>query len=248
MFLLQKRRMKGTMSVAELLLNLIELQAVDKEIFDCKRQLEEVPTKLKGLDLELETANSNVKKKEVELKSFQLKRKEKEIDLETKENSIKKYQAQLYQVKTNNEYTALEKEIAGLKADKSILEEEILGIFDGVEAAEKGVNEARKVSAEDKKRIDAEKSKVETAKKEIEAKLAEFREKRKTIIPLVDKETLSRYERILNNKDGVAFVPVKGDNCGGCFVHLPPQVINEIRMKEEIVYCERCARMLFMEE
>ncbi|MDD5681153.1 MAG: C4-type zinc ribbon domain-containing protein [Candidatus Omnitrophica bacterium] len=236
------------MSVAELLLNLIKLQAVDKEIFDIKRQLVEIPTRLKILDLELETANSNVKKKEDELKTFQLKRKEKEIDLETKENSIKKMQGQLYQVKTNNEYNALEKEIAGLKADKSVLEEEILGIFDRVEAAEKDVDGAKKAFAEDKKRVDAEKGKVEAAKKEIEAKLIEFQEKRKTIVPMIDKETLSRYDRILNNKDGMALVPVKGDNCGGCFVHLPPQVINEIRMKEEIVYCERCARMLFTEE
>lgn len=236
------------MSVAELLLNLIKLQAVDKEIFDIKRQLVEIPTRLKILDLELETANSNVKKKEEELKNFQLKRKEKEIDLETKENSIKKMQGQLYQVKTNNEYNALEKEIAGLKADKSILEEEILGIFDRVEAAENDVDVAKKAFAEDKKRVDAEKGKVEAAKKEIEAKFVEFQEKRKTIVPMIDKEILSRYDRILNNKDGMALVPVKGDNCGGCFVHLPPQVINEIRMKEEIVYCERCARMLFTEE
>lgn len=236
------------MSVAELLLNLIELQGADKEIFDLKRQLAEIPTRLKSLDLELEAANSGVKKKEEELKAFQLKRKEKEIDLETKENNIKKIQGQLYQVKTNNEYNALEKEIAGLKADKSLLEEEILGIFDRVEAAEKDVAGAKKIFDEDKKRIDAEKGKATITKTEIESKLVEFQEKRKTIVPMIDKETLSRYERILNSKDGMALVPVRGDNCGGCFVHLPPQVINEIRIKEEIIYCERCARMLFTEE
>ena len=85
-------------------------------------------------------------------------------------------------------------------------------------------------------------------KKEIEVKLAEFQEKRKAILPMIDKETLARYERILHGKNGLALVPVRGDNCGGCFVHLPPQVINEIRIKEQIIYCERCARMLFTEE
>ena len=150
-------------------------------------------------------------------------------------------------MKTNNEYNALEKEIGGLKADKSLLEEEILGIFDRIEAAEKELAEAKRAFTEEKKRIDTEKAKLESARKEVEAKAVELEGKRKIILPTIDKETLSRYERILHGKDGMALVPVKGDNCGGCFVHLPPQVINEIRLKEKIIYCERCARMLFTE-
>ena len=236
------------MPVSELLINLIELQTVDKEIFDLKRRFDEIPTRIKSLDLELENANAGVKNKDAELKTIQLKRKEKEIDLETKENSIKKFQGQLYQVKTNNEYNAIEKEIGGMKADKSLLEEEILGIFDKIETAEKNLAESKKVLTEDKKKVDSDKSGIESEKKEIEAKLAEFQERRKTILPMIDKETLARYERILYGKDGLALVPVRGDNCGGCFVHLPPQVINEIRIKERVIYCERCARMLYMEE
>src|SRR3989338_6559440 len=120
---------KETMPITELLNNLIALQEVDKEVYDCKRQLQEIPTTLKSLDFEAEATAAIVREKEDQLKAVQLKRKEKEIDLETKENSIKKFQGQLYQVRTNNEYNALEKEIGGLKADKSLLEEEILGIF-----------------------------------------------------------------------------------------------------------------------
>jgi len=240
-------RDKELMPITELLNNLIALQEVDKEIYDSKRQLHEIPTTLKSFDLEIEAASAAVKKKEDELKAAQLKRKEKEIDLETKENNIKKIQGQLYQVKTNNEYNALEKEIGGLLADKSLLEEEILSIFDRIETAEKEVAEAKKLFSEDKKRIDGEKARLESERKEIETKAAKLEEKRKIILPMIDKETLRRYERILHGKDGMALVPVKGENCGGCFVHLPPQVVNEIKLKEKIIYCERCARMLFIE-
>lgn len=236
------------MSVTELLNNLIALQEIDKEIYGCKRELRELPITLKELDLERDAASASAKKKDEELKVCQLKRKEKEIELETKENSIKKLQGQMYQVKTNNEYNALEMEIAGLRADKSLLEEEIIGIFDRVEAAEKSAADAMKAFDLEKKRIDGEKTNLENARKEIEAKLGEFEEKRKSAIPMIDKETLRRYERVLRGKDGIALVPVKGENCGGCFVHLPPQAVNEIRLKEKIIYCERCARMLFTED
>jgi hypothetical protein len=236
------------MSVAELLHNLKELQLVDKEIYDSKKALVEVPVKLKVLDDELEAANLNVKQKEEKLKNLQLERKTKEGDLEQKEGAIRKLQVQLYQVKTNKEYTTLEKEIAGLKADKSLLEEEILGIFDKIELAENVLNDARAKLNEERKRIDMEKKKINAEKQEIEKNLAGLEEKRNSITPLIDKETLSRYERILYNKDGLALVPIKGENCGGCYMNLPPQIINEVRLKEKIMYCERCARMLFADE
>jgi predicted nucleic acid-binding Zn-ribbon protein len=64
----------------------------------------------------------------------------------------------------------------------------------------------------------------------------------------VDREYLSKYERILHSKDGLAMVNVEHDSCGGCNINLPPQVINEIRMKEELIFCQSCARILYIEE
>jgi predicted nucleic acid-binding Zn-ribbon protein len=236
------------MPVEELLNNLEELQAVDKEIFDFRRQLKEIPARLKALDGEIEVLNSNLKQKEEELKALQIKHKEKEIDLGQKEGNIKKLQVQLYQIKTNKEYTAMEKEIAGSQADKSLLEEEIIFILDEIEEGAKAIDEKKKHSAEEKQRIDADKKRIDSEKQEIEKRLSELGEKRKTIIPLIDRDTLSRYERILQGKDGLALVPVVGENCGGCYVNLPPQIINEIRLKERIMYCERCARMLYIDD
>ena len=86
---------------------------------------------------------------------------------------------QLYQIKTNKEYTALETEIAGFEADKSVLEEEILNIFDQIEAIEKAVSDEKKKLGEDKKRIDGEKKKIDSEKSDIEKRLAESEEKRK---------------------------------------------------------------------
>ncbi|MEA3305862.1 MAG: C4-type zinc ribbon domain-containing protein [Candidatus Omnitrophota bacterium] len=236
------------MPIEKLLNNLIKLQSVDKEIFDLKGRIGEIPEKLRELDSEFETINSGIKKKEDELKGAQLKCKEKEIDLKEKETTIKKYQAQLYQIKTNTEYKALEKEIGGLEADKSVLEECILEVFDEIEKTEEAVRGEKKLLHEEEKRINAAKEGISSEKNRMEKELIGMEEKRKAITPLIDKDTLLKYEKILNNKAGVALVPVKGENCGGCFVYLRPQVINEIRLKENIIYCERCLRMLFLED
>ena len=52
----------------------------------------------------------------------------------------------------------------------------------------------------------------------------------------------------LKGKEGLAMVPVRQNACGGCHLNLPPQVINEIQMKTELVFCESCARILYIEE
>ena len=49
---------------------LIELQALDTEIFDKKKVLDETPEKLKGLDLLLESKTENLKAIEEELKKI----------------------------------------------------------------------------------------------------------------------------------------------------------------------------------
>lgn len=236
------------MSTSELLKNLKELQAIDKEIYGLKKEIREMPEKVKALDREINAANILIKEKEEAAKKLQLKRKEKEIDLEQKEGNIKKLQAQLYQIKTNKEYTAMDHEIAGFKADKSLLEEDILIIFDEIESADNALKTKKKEIEEKAKKIEEDKKILDEKKKNIEIRLAELEKKRKSITPSMEKDTLHRYEKILQNKEGVAFVPVVGENCGGCFVNLPPQIINEIRLKDKIIFCERCARMLYADE
>jgi predicted nucleic acid-binding Zn-ribbon protein len=89
---------------------------------------------------------------------------------------------------------------------------------------------------------------MEASAKEIEASLAKLDEERSALAQNVDREYLSKYERILHSKDGLAMVNVEHDSCGGCNINLPPQVINEIRMKEELIFCQSCARILYIEE
>jgi len=93
-----------------------------------------------------------------------------------------------------------------------------------------------------------EKKKIEASSGEMEAALRKLSAERETLAQKVDKEYLSKYERILHSKDGLAMVSVEHDACGGCNINLPPQVINEIRMKEELIFCQSCARILYIEE
>lgn len=227
---------------------LVELQELDGEIFDKKRMLDLIPGRIKELEEILETKSADLKNLEEESKKLQVKRKEKETDLAAKEETIKKYQTQLFQIKTNKEYTSLEKEIAGIRADNSVLEDEIIALLEQVDEIQKKVLKEKQILEEEKRKITDEKKKIGQEKKTNEAEFNDLSSKRKVFAEKLDKKILSVYERILHNRDGLAMVPIIGGACGGCNMNLPHQIINEAKLRKDLIFCGNCARILYIEE
>ena len=235
------------MAINEQIKGLVELQKVDSEIYHLRKELSSHPEIQKKHEGEFEKKKAGLKVAEEALKVSQLKMKEKEIDLQSKEDKIKKLQGQLFQLKSNKEYSAMEFEINGLKADKSLLEEEILSLLDTVEQARgEAAKEKEKLGQEEKKLKEA----LDALKKisdETNEKLKVLDEKRKIHLPNIDPKLLSQYERILKTREGIALVPVRHNSCSGCHLELPPQTVNEIQRQDKWITCESCARILYWE-
>jgi len=227
---------------------LVELQGLDTHIFRLEDELEAIPQTIKNAEDAFKEKSASLKKLEEGLKALQLKRKEKEGDLDAKEGTIRKYQTQLYQIKTNKEYTALQEEIGRVKADNSIIEEEVIKILDQIDAENKKIQKEKEFLKEEEVRLSEEKKKLGEKSVRIKSELEGLKKQRTELAQKVDKNVLSKYERLVKNRDGLAIVPVSGEACQGCFRVMPPQVINEIRMKKELIFCENCTRILYIEE
>jgi len=234
--------------ITEQLDQILKLQEVDSQLYELKRQKELKPQELNAIKEELVLQEAQAKKAEDDSRAFLLKRKEKELELETRELNIKKLQTQQFQVKTNKEYSAMQQEIEGLRADKSVLEEEVIVLFDKIDAAKTEVEKQKQLLQQQKNKFQSEEKRIHSEIADIEKGLAELEAKRTTITPLIKHLLLANYERILKGKSGLAMAEVRGDACGGCFINLPPQVINEIKMKDKIIYCENCSRILYIKE
>jgi len=225
---------------------LIGLQALDAQIYKMESEKELKPEEISNLKDLLEQKQSGIKDAEEQLKGLQLKHKEKEIMLGTKEEQVKKLQAQLNLIKTNKEYTTMVGEIESHKADNSVLEEEIINFMDSIDETKVRLDQEKQKFTEESKNIDTQVKEIEQQIKFIDAAIVELKKEREELTPLIDKKFLSEYERILVGKDGQAMAEVVNDNCGGCYMQLPPQVINEINMKEKVIYCENCQRILYI--
>ncbi|HQP11016.1 MAG TPA: C4-type zinc ribbon domain-containing protein [Candidatus Omnitrophota bacterium] len=228
---------------------MIELQKIDREIYNLKIDLKEKPAMLADLKAEFESQKVALEELEKKLKAVLVERKEKELELKTREDEIAKANAQLSQIKTNKEYSAKMSEIEHIKADKSIIEEKILVSYDKSDSVAAEVEKERGKVAEEEKKYLAAKKTIEDDIKVIEDRIKVFDSQRKQALPGIDPALLARYEKILKHKEGVAIVPVQGqDSCGGCFMNVTPQQVNAIKMHQELIECEMCSRILYLED
>ena len=226
-----------------------QAQTLDRELYLAEQQVQRVlPEEKERLRQELEMQKRHLLQLEEELKKIQLKQREKEKQLGEKEANIKKFDGQLSQVKTNKEYSALQQEIASLKADNSLLEEEIIKALDSVEAAEVEVRKEKDRLKQVEKEFQTRQNEIAQKEKTLSDTIEMLKKSREEIMRQVAPDARSLYDLIIQKKQGLALVRVNGEICGACQLQLRPQLINEVRLGRELIVCENCSRILYFED
>ena len=234
--------------MAEQLELLKQLQGLDAKLYKFRRQQQDKPRELEQVAARVAAQEAKTKTAEERFKAAQLSQKDKEMELQTREGQVKKLQGQLFQVKTNKEYTAMQREIESLKADNSVLEEDILTLFDAIDQAAKQRQREHALLAEEQQRLQAERARIEQELAAIGEQVAILERERHGMVSTIDPQSLVVYERILDMREGVALVPLMDESCGGCHRRLPPQVVNEVFLKARLVTCESCNRILYCDD
>ncbi|MDD5226685.1 MAG: C4-type zinc ribbon domain-containing protein [Candidatus Omnitrophica bacterium] len=222
-------------------------QQLDSEIHHAHVRLGEIPSERAQLKSELELEKTRLNELEKSLKDIQVKLKDKELELSQKELQIKKFDGQLSQVKTNKEYGALQQEIASLKADNSLLEEGIIHVLDEVDAAKEEARKEKEKLASVTKSFQDRDNEMVAQEKALQDRLAGLKKEREESVAQLPPELGELYNRIALKKQGLALAVVAGEVCAACQMKLRPQLLNEIRLGEQIIVCENCSRILYIE-
>lgn len=235
-------------SVKDQIKKLVDLQKIDAEIYNVNTGLTEKPALIEELKKKFESTKAHLNGLEEKFKSIQLKRKELELEMKAREDEIIKANTQLAQLKTNKEYQIKLNEIASIKADKSIIEEKILLSYDETDAIQAEIGKEKVAVGAGEKQYLARKKEIEDEIKLMEDRLKVLESQRKQQLPGVDRALLNRYEKVLAHKDGLGIVPISGSSCGGCHMNVPTQTINAIKMHDQLVECEICQRIMYLED
>lgn len=237
------------MNLKDEIYKLIQLQCIDSQIYNFKFEKERgIPEQLAKLKNEFDEKKNEFELASAKVKDLQLKKKEKELELATKEENVKKSQGQLFQLKSNREYQAKLTEIASLKADVSLLEEDVIKSLDAIETAEKEIKEKKELFLNEEKRYKEAQQKLNGQLSEIDVKAKGLTEKKEALAKDIDKNILAKYEKLLKTRSGLAIaaVNINSENCGACNMKVTAQKINEIKMYTDLISCENCVRILYL--
>ncbi len=235
-------------SVQNQIKKLVEIQKLDGEIYDLRKEIGEKPKLIEILKNEFEESKARLQELEEKVKTVVVARKEFELELQSKEDVIAKANADLNQLKTNKEYSAKLSEIEGFKADKSQIEEKILRSYDEADAINADIEKEKALVAEREKEYLEKKKVIEDEMRVLEDRVKVLDAQRGEIAPNIDPGVLQQYEKLLEVKEGRGIVPVNGLTCGGCYMNAMPQTVNQIKMRTELIRCEYCARFLYLED
>jgi predicted nucleic acid-binding Zn-ribbon protein len=225
---------------------LLALQRQDSLILDARRRRDDIPRRRDALREAVNRAKALLEDAKKDLEQARLQRRSVEKDVEGITADSNKLERQLHDVKTNKEYQAILHEIELLKNKRSDYETRILESYDREEALVAAQRAAeRAVQAEEGKLKEGEETLAKEAA-DLDQSLHSLEQDRNAVKPRVPGPLLSRYDRLLGARDGVAVAEIKKGACGACFKGLTPHALQEARRGEAIQTCEACGRILIL--
>jgi predicted nucleic acid-binding Zn-ribbon protein len=225
--------------------NLINLQQLDLQIRAIAARLEQIPVEVAKLEKEVATEKANLETAQARVSESQKQRRSLEGELEQLETTIGKYKDQLMQVKTNEEYKAMQRQIENTQASIGGKEEQILLIMEEAEGLQDNVKARQKELEAGQKRMRAMEADLEAEGSRLRAELEKENRQREELLRAIDSDLIAQYQRVAGARSGIAMAEAKDEHCQVCHVRLRPQVYNEIRIGDRILHCDSCGRILY---
>lgn len=227
---------------------LVALSLVDKKQDDLEEEYGDLPERIQKMKSIYGEKNSMYKETQKileDVKDFQITSAKALEELKIREEKLSKQQ---FLVRNNREFDAITREIEHSRSEYARISDELRqaamkeeNLRQILETQKQEVEEALKELNE----LEAEYELIATNQNE---ELNEIKMKRAKIVEKIKRQNLEFYQRIRTmHKD--AIVKVKKNSCTGCFSHIPPQKIVELRNDLDTIFtCENCGRILYPED
>ena len=225
------------------------LRAVKTKLSRCRRGVIFQENQLRVLQNELEA-----KLEEVRLTRVQADRLE--LELKGRDEHIAKFRAALNVAKSNKEYSAILTELNTSKADNSKLEGQVLDLMKNIEADEAACVEIQQQIDQQKEKLNQVRKDTEIKAGEYEKQIDEIQSEWNASAASIPPDALEMFKRVADTYDGEALAVAEEQgrlknqsfSCGGCFMGLTAETVNQLMTKDDIIRCSSCSRILVLKD
>jgi hypothetical protein len=224
---------------------LIALQKLDSAADAARRKLADEPEHDKALETRLETARQRVATAKERIADNKQARAAIEKDVALHQGRLSKYREQAMAVKTNQEYHAIQHEIAHAQGEIKTHEDKMLERMIEADELTAALKKAEGDLAAEQKAVETDRKTMQAQHGEMQASLERITGERTAIVGALNKQVLLTFEQVSKKRNGIAVAEARDGICTICHVRLRPQVFNTVRRNEEIVQCDSCNRILY---
>lgn len=224
---------------------LIVLQGIDSAIHTAERALSDEPARLEALDARLAAAQGQVAAAREGVAQNTAARRDIEKDVALHQGRLSKFRDQSMNVKTNQEYHAIQHEMSFAQNEIKTHEDRMLERMMELDELSTTLKSAETALVTLQKEVDAEKKAIAAEHDVLRAKVAELRGQRAGVLEGLAPASLSVFEMVSKRRNGVAMAEAREGICTVCHVRLRPQVFNTVRKNEAVIQCDSCQRILY---
>ena len=229
------------------LLQLLELQEVDKRLFSLEEAKEEYPAEIDLRRSKIAEARSKLSKLEADSEEQEKKQRHCEREIESSKASLSEREERFSVVTTNKEYDALQLEIEMCKKTIAEHETQRLEAIGTLEAIQEQISKEQDAFEEirvvEQERINELEGQLGTMQEQID----EVEKSREVVAKSIDAQLLQMYKR-RRGRRGIRVAAVHKNACGACFYQMPAQMLNEVRVGDRVINCESCGTIMVWNE
>ncbi len=226
--------------------SLLVLQDRDQRILSLEEDIKRIPSSKEQAKQRLANDNELVANAKKAVQENEVAIKNLELDIGTRKNTLDRLKVQQYETKKNDEFTALENEIARYNQEVDSLETQELELMEKADELRAKLKKAEAALALTQGMVDEEILQLDQRAKEVEAQHEDVSSERKTLASAVDADLLSLYERLMTSKGGDAVVSAEKGQCHGCHMKVVPATMIKVQAEKEVTQCENCGRILHL--
>jgi predicted nucleic acid-binding Zn-ribbon protein len=223
----------------------IALQQLDSATHEAQRRLADEPERRKAFEAREQAARERVAADKERLAASQSARREFEKEVAVHQGRLSKFRDQLMAVKTNQEYQAMQKEMAFAQTEIKAIEDKVLERMLEADELAAELKRAEANLGKELKEIEADRRVLESETAELKTSVERIAGQRTELVRALDPRVFAIFDLVSSRRNGIGVAEAREGICTICHVRLRPQVFNTVRRNDEIVQCDSCQRILY---
>jgi predicted nucleic acid-binding Zn-ribbon protein len=234
--------------VNPILEQLLRLQRLDTDIRALGHDLQQIPKRSKLIDDKVRSVREPLDLVLQEKASLEAGREEMEEALKSFEDKERQLKLKMPEIRSNDEYSALLREMDATKRERDKTEDRSLKAMERLEAIEAEIPPLQEAYDKGEEAVAAERATLKAEQDKLSAELLAKKKERQELQTKMHPGWFRKYTHIAAQRNGLAVVAVKGGTCQGCFIGVRPKLVQELHYGEEVISCEGCQRVLYLED